>query len=403
MSILSVFRKFRRDRRGNVLMIFGLGVFAIVGAAGAALDMSDLQRMRTRLQDAADTAVLRTMPMDGYSDAQRQTAADRAFKDNFGMDGVTIDSQKLTRISDSNAITETYAVSATTPSTFGALFGKDSYTVHVSSSAKKENTVYEIALVLDNTGSMAQLQKIQNLKTAVKTALNGLLTSGQNLSKSEVAVVPFSQQVRLDSATLSQMTSEGLLTGNMGTCVSDRDHVTNYDVSGDAAVKTLAKTLYPRVNCASANANLQTVRGLSANIAATQTYVDQMQPTGMTNITIGVQWGMEVLSKNDPFTVDIPSSAQVKKVMIVVTDGDNTQNGWTTSQSVIDARTAKACENAKALGIDIYTVKVIEGSSSMLGKCASSPDQFYDLKTASQLNAAMSGIFADIYKTRLTS
>lgn len=48
MSILSAFREFRHDARGNVLMIFGLGVFAIVGAAGAALDMSDLQRMRTR-------------------------------------------------------------------------------------------------------------------------------------------------------------------------------------------------------------------------------------------------------------------------------------------------------------------------------------------------------------------
>ncbi|MGN6424587.1 MAG: VWA domain-containing protein [Asticcacaulis sp.] len=401
MSILSAFNRFRRDRRGNVLMIFGLSVFAIVGAAGAALDMSDLQRIRMRLQDAADTAVLRTMPLDGYSDAQRQTAADRAFADNFGMDGVKIDSQKLTRISDSNAITETYAVSATTPSTFGALFGKDAYTVHVSSTAKKENTVYQIALVLDNTGSMQQMQKMQNLKMAVKTALNGLLTSGKNVSNSQVAVVPFSEYVKLDSATLNGMVTAGQVKGT-GDCVSDRDQP--YDVSSDAATKAIPASVYQRVVCGSKLQNLLTVRGLTSNIASVQSYVDQMQWTDTTNITIGVQWGMEVLSQAAPFVATAPSGAKnVKKVMIVVTDGDNTQNRFKDSVSGINARTAKACENAKALGIDIYTVKVIEGSSSMLGKCASSPDQFYDLKTASQLNAAMSGIFADIYKTRLTS
>ncbi len=106
---------------------------------------------------------------------------------------------------------------------------------------------------------------------------------------------------------------------------------------------------------------------------------------------------MEALSPNQPLTGAVPfGDTTAKKFMIVVTDGDNTANRWTSNQAQIDARTALACQNAKAKGITLYTVKVIEGNSDMLRGCASDPANFYDLTSASQLNATMSSIFKSI-------
>ncbi|HVZ29097.1 MAG TPA: VWA domain-containing protein, partial [Asticcacaulis sp.] len=126
-------------------------------------------------------------------------------------------------------------------------------------------------------------------------------------------------------------------------------------------------------------------------------------PGGNTNITIGVQWGMEALSPSAPLTGGVAfGDTSAKKYMIVVTDGDNTANAWTNVTSQIDARTALACTNAKAKGITVFVVKVIEGNSSLLRGCASKPEYFYDLTNASQINGALSGIFDTIKKTRLT-
>ena len=42
-------------------------------------------------------------------------------------------------------------------------------------------------------------------------------------------------------------------------------------------------------------------------------------------------------------------------MIILLTDGQNTQNRWTSSTTSIDARTQKACDNAKAANIKLYT------------------------------------------------
>ena len=75
---------------------------------------------------------------------------------------------------------------------------------------------------------------------------------------------------------------------------------------------------------------------------------------------------------------------------MLLTDGDNTQNRWTTSGSSIDARTALACTNAKAANIKIYTVRVIDGDATLLRNCATKPNMYYNVNQASQLNSVFS-------------
>ena len=47
-----------------------------------------------------------------------------------------------------------------------------------------------------------------------------------------------------------------------------------------------------------------------------------------------------------PFNAPSPAP-DLDKVIILMTDGENTQNRWSSSQSAIDARTQKACDNAQ--------------------------------------------------------
>jgi hypothetical protein len=88
--------------------------------------------------------------------------------------------------------------------------------------------------------------------------------------------------------------------------------------------------------------------------------------------------------------------------MILLTDGDNTENLFTTTGSQIDARTKLACTNIKADGISLYTIRVIDGNATLLKNCASAPEMYYDVKNASQLSPVFKAIANEISAVRLT-
>src|SRR6185295_17500992 len=112
--------------------------------------------------------------------------------------------------------------------------------------------------------------------------------------------------------------------------------------------------------------------------------IDAMTPAGNTNVTIGLAWGFQVLSPNEPFNA--PAVApDLDKVIVLMTDGENTKNRWTSTASTIDARTQKACDNIKAANIKLYTVRVIDGDAALLKACATKPSMYYDVQQAIQL------------------
>jgi hypothetical protein len=88
-------------------------------------------------------------------------------------------------------------------------------------------------------------------------------------------------------------------------------------------------------------------------------------------------------------------------VIVLLTDGENTRNRWTTSSSSIDSRTATTCVNVKAANIKIYTVRVIDGDVSLLKTCATKTSMYYDVAQADLLNNAFSSIAQDLTKLRI--
>lgn len=77
-----MWRQFRRDRRGNVAIIFGATLIPIAGAIGAAVDFSRIEGERSALQDAVDAAAIAAVASLSYSNIVRTTAAEDLFRAN---------------------------------------------------------------------------------------------------------------------------------------------------------------------------------------------------------------------------------------------------------------------------------------------------------------------------------
>jgi hypothetical protein len=122
-----------------------------------------------------------------------------------------------------------------------------------------------------------------------------------------------------------------------------------------------------------------------------------MTPVGNTNQPIGLVWGWQSLVGGGPLSVPAkdPNYAY-SDTIILMSDGLNTQNRWSSSASSIDNRMQNGtspnisgtCENIKSANVTIYSVQVNTGgdpTSTLMKNCASSPSMFFELKTANEL------------------
>lgn len=190
-------------------------------------------------------------------------------------------------------------------------------------------------------------------------------------------------------------------------CVKDRGDPSgpssgNYDTNVVAPDSTNRATLYPAEQYGSCT---QSVMGLSYNWSAMTSLVNSMSPSGNTNQGIGLQLGWMSLAGGGPFSVPAKDAQfEYQEIIILLTDGMNTQNRWSSSQNSIDARQQLTCTNAKAAGITVYTIQVNTGNdptSTMLRNCASSTDKFFLLTSASQIATAFNAIGTNLTQLRV--
>ena len=117
-----------------------------------------------------------------------------------------------------------------------------------------------------------------------------------------------------------------------------------------------------------------------------------------------MQLGWQTLTAA-PFTVPADrSDYKYQTVIILLTDGLNTEDRWYTSASSIDTRQKKTCDNIKAAGITLYTVQVNTGSdptSTLLQNCASDAGKFFLLTEAGQMVTTFGQIGTSLSKLRL--
>src|SRR5665213_3674800 len=193
-------------------------------------------------------------------------------------------------------------------------------------------------------------------------------------------------------------------------CVMDRgnsttpDTTNNYDTNAasPSASPLITSSLYPAEQYSSCP---QAVMGLNYNWSGMTSLVNNMSPNGNTNQAVGLQLGWMSLVGGGPFTVPAMQTGYTySQVIILLTDGLNTQDRWYTSQSSIDARQTLTCNNIKSAGITLYTIQVNTGgdpTSSLLQSCASTSDKFYLLTSASQIVTAFTAIGSNLTQLRV--
>ncbi|MHA6686648.1 TadE/TadG family type IV pilus assembly protein [Mesorhizobium sp. A556] len=175
----------------------------------------------------------------------------------------------------------------------------------------------------------------------------------------------------------------------------------------------------------------QPIVPLSNDYAMLKSRVNSFAAEGNTNIMEGVAWGMRVLSPGEPFAQGLdPKKGHVEKILIVLTDGSNT---FTTSSTDLNStyssfgyladgridaggsysinksmndKTQAACTNAKAQGMEVYTIRLEEpdvATGTMLLECASKPENYFDVPSRSQLDTAFEKIKDRIATVRISS
>jgi Flp pilus assembly protein TadG len=143
-----------------------------------------------------------------------------------------------------------------------------------------------------------------------------------------------------------------------------------------------------------------------------QTLKDQitaMSPSGNTNQAVGLAWGWQSLSTtNGPIAAPAKASNYVyKDYIVLLSDGLNTQNRWSTSQSTIDDRQEILCQNIKAdttNPVTIFTIQVNisnrDAKSQVLQDCATNGN-FQMITSSSQTSDAFKNILTQISKLRV--
>lgn len=183
---------FAGDRAGNFAMLTALAAVPILGAAGLAVDYANTSRMKVELQQALDAAVLAVAQRgDNISEAEARQVASAYLTGNLA--NAYTDMQVLR---DGTAVTLSARTSV--PLAFGGLFGYDKWPVRAASTADMAFASYEIALVLDTTGSM-QGGKLKAMKDAVIGLIDDLSARVDDRERLKFALVPFSSFVNVGS------------------------------------------------------------------------------------------------------------------------------------------------------------------------------------------------------------
>src|SRR5665213_1057905 len=207
MSVWTKFRSslraFRIARGGNVAITFAIATLPIVTFVGFAVDYSHANSVKTALQNALDaTALMLSKEAATETSAQVQANAVKYFNALFTRpeaQDVTVAANYTT----SGGTALVVNASANVPTFFLGLIPGQNFqnlAVNGSSTVKWGSNLLRVALVLDNTGSMADSGKMTALKSATQSLLTQLQSAATNNGDVYVSIIPFVKDVNLGAA-----------------------------------------------------------------------------------------------------------------------------------------------------------------------------------------------------------
>lgn len=178
--------RFGVNNSGSMALLFSISLVATLATVGASLEYSRGSELKSRLQMAADAAVIAASKEPTMSAGERDKLAQAVFAANLvGLKGVR--DQTITTTISGQTILGKGAARISTP--ISGVIGIKDVLIGVTSEAQagtvgSDFVGHEIALVLDNTGSMRA--EMIELRDAASRFVNTVM-AGTN----KIAVVPY--------------------------------------------------------------------------------------------------------------------------------------------------------------------------------------------------------------------
>ena len=451
VRLQSILGSFGRSERGNIAILFAIAVVPVISFVGAAIDYTRANSARSSMQAAMDSTSLMLAKdlQDGTINTSQitQKAEDyfKALYTNADAKSVTVNATYTAASGSGSKILINGAGKIDT--SFMRLVGIPDINFNTSTTSAWGNNRMRVAMVLDNTGSMASDGKMPAMQTAAKSLIDQLSALAKDPGDMYISVVPFAKDVNFGTSYANQTYMDwSIWDANAGGtcsntnyttkkscqdagrtwtaaqtpdhskwtgCVTDRaqdyDTKNTIPTAGNAPTRVVPEeyvsgsTKYCKTGSSS---YLQPIVPLSYNWSTLKTSITNMQPTGNTNQGIGLAWGWLTLGAGAPFSAPAKDTANYtyKEAIVLLSDGLNTENRFGTNASQIDARQKILCDNAKAASITIYTVQVNTGgdpTSTVLQYCASGADKFFEVKQANQTLSVFNSIGQSLAKLRI--
>lgn len=425
---MELLKRFEADQKGGVAILFGLALLPLVGFAGAAIDYSRATMVHTKMQTAVDMASLAIVKLpQNASQAEMDKIAVDSVKSMFGgaigargTSGVLLANPRVTR----DGKTVKVEANGSIDMLLMNVLGQGPVQVGAKSTAVWSSKKIEIALVLDNTGSMGDTVGGRRKMDELIAGANRFVTKARDRAieadSIRIAIVPFDTQVRVSTGSVAGQSwygfSGSVTAANWKGYVNDRSGA----FAGTDTVPAGSTGLYPAAESDNSRTDLPTIQPLTSAMTGTSemtSKISAMKPRGNTNIALGVTWGLATLSPGLPYT-ETSSDPNVERHLIVFTDGVNTSyrkdgrqrtvanpnNPSPTDPILIElnAYTTSACTEAKKIA-KIHTIRLLAGDENLLRSCATTPGNYQNVTQPTDLTEAFEKVLGDILGTRLSS
>jgi Flp pilus assembly protein TadG len=445
---LAFLRKAVSDRRGVSAVSVAISLAVMTPMALGVFDVYTASEQRGKLQDALDAAALYAARSPVFTTPDADAVGDKALNANLKMiPGASLQASNFVLSGNKVIADASVALQAYAPMEF------THQPVQVHSEVTRAGNNLEVALVLDNTGSMAGAP-MTSLKSAANQLIDLVVSDTQTPYTTKMSVVPYSNAVNpgayltpaRGAAAAGTCTSPGCaklkfttaaggsaVTWNVTGCVSERIGPEAFTDTSATSARVGWVYQSPAACIASA------VQPLTSDKATLHGIINGLTAGGSTAGHIGVGWGWYTIS---PRWSDVwPSASRpaaygsdhLIKAVILMTDGafntaycqgvvsdpssakDGTA-GQPSAHSSCAAPNGDSFTQAQALcdamkrapnNVVVYTVGFLHGGAdpqaeAILRNCATDAQHYFLPTNGASLQVAFQSIAADLNRLRIS-
>ncbi|PRY25263.1 Flp pilus assembly protein TadG [Aliiruegeria haliotis] len=336
-------RRFRRDESGGAIIFTLYIALCMLVAVSMAIDIVRFEYLRAHMQYTLDRAVLAAADLD------QQLEPTSVVQDFFNKAGLEDYLAEVDVDEGLNYRTVSASSEATLDTFLIDRFGIKLLSVPAAGTANETRGDVEIALVLDNSGSMGSNNnyRLNLLKPAAKEFVDAVVRPVSAEGTTSVSIVPFATQVNVGQDLLSYYNTTG--EHNYSHCVTFSD--SHFESTSLSRTNLLTQTAHfaPDSNTWRVTDNQspcptssqRAILPWSTDADELKDMIEAMWAGGWTSIEIGAKWGLTLLDPStrgilnakiakdeiDPELEDQPfdyTRDNSMKVLVVMSDGENT-------------------------------------------------------------------------------